>query len=72
MEEDLSGMEDFDMENFEDMSVDAPGFFQRYQDKMLPVALGVIVVLLVLVAVLFARHKKLKASQEEEEDDEIS
>ena len=72
MEEDLSGMEEIDMGNFEDMPMEEAGFFQKYQDQMLPAALAVIVVLLVLVAVLFVKHRKLKASQEEDEDDEIS
>ena len=73
MEEDLSGMEDFEMGEYEDVSAGGTGFMENDQkQKYLAVAAVAAIAAVAAVAVLVIRRRKKKASQEEEEDDEIS
>lgn len=70
--EDMSGMDDFDMEGFEDIPMEEPGFFQKHQDKLLPAALATIAVLVIIIVVMAVRHRRSRKALREDEDDEIS
>lgn len=72
--EDMSMTESMDVGNFEDIPMEEPGFFQKHQDKLLPVALAAVGVLTVVVIVLVVKHRRYKKEKEstEEDDDEIS
>lgn len=74
MEEDLSGMEDFEMGEYEDVSAGGAGFMENGQQPRSLVVAAVVAAIAAVtaVAVLVIRRRKKKASQEEDEDDEIS
>lgn len=73
--EDMSGMEDMEAWNPEDEMPEEKtgflaGFLERHQQKLLPAALAVIVVLASVIAVMLVKHRKAKAELEADEDEE--
>lgn len=66
--EDTSAMEDMDMQDFEDMPTEEPGFFQKHQGLFLPVAIVLIIVLAAAVTVLLIRERRRKKAQKQEDD----
>ena len=70
--EDMSSMEDMNMDAFGDMPMEEPGFFEKHQKLLLPAALTVIVLLIGVIVVLLVKERKRKKALEADlmEDDE--
>lgn len=67
--EDMSMMEDMDVGNIDDIPMEEPGFLEKYQDKLLPVALGAVVVLAAILAGIGIKYRKHKKEQEAFDED---
>lgn len=68
--EDMSSMEDMDVGNFDDIPMEEPGFMEKYQNLLLPAALGAVAVLSLILIVIGIKYRKHKKEQEAFEDDE--
>lgn len=69
--EDMSFMDDVDMDMAEELPAEEPGFVQQHQGKLLTAAAAVIVVLVLVIAVLVRKNRKQKKAAAEDDDDEI-
>lgn len=70
--EDMSSMEDMNMDAFGDMPMEEPGFFEKHQKLLLPAALAVIALLIGVIVVLLVKEQKRRKALEADlmEDDE--
>lgn len=66
--EDFQNMEDMDVGSFEDVSMEEPGFFEKYRQMILPAVVGIAALL--AVTVITVRRRKRKKEQEALEDEE--
>lgn len=70
--ENLSEDDMMNMDNFEDVPEEKPGFLQQYQQFLLPAALGVIAVLVLIILVMAVKHHRQKKQELLSEEDESS
>ena len=54
----------------EELSVEEPGFLEKYSGILLPVSLGAVAVLSIILAGIAVRSRKRRKEQEELEDEE--
>ncbi len=66
--EDMSAMEDMNMQDFQDVPAEEAGFLEKYQKVLIPASFAVILILAAVIVVLAVRERRRKKAQAQEEE----